>query len=283
MNKLRNSIFNRMYAKFENNKVMRFLIDISICSGLADFIYRTTSKNYLKDRIIFFRNNQSRINNNISCLADEKSKIIYTKMIEYREYRKRKNYPNYSTHDIYFPKDIIELSNEECFIDCGAYNGDTIANFLEHVKEYKNIVAFEPDKNNFTDLKKNTRNMVNVTLYEYGCWNQKDILRFNEGNDLGSKVDGNSNMEINVIDLDSIAECNNATFIKMDIEGSELEALKGAKNIIKNNKPKLAICLYHSDNDMIDIIEYIHKTYPDYKIFVRQHSNIESDTVMYCI
>ena len=74
-----------------------------------------------------------------------------------------------------------------------------------------------------------------------------------------------------------------ATFIKMDIEGAELEALRGAQNIIKSNKPKLAICIYHSDQDMIDIIEYIHKLQPDYKIYLRHHSLYEAETVIYCI
>ncbi len=69
----------------------------------------------------------------------------------------------------------------------------------------------------------------------------------------------------------------------MDIEGSELECLKGAENIILKNKPKLAICIYHSDNDMIDIIEYIHKLIPEYKIYLRQHGINEADTVIYCI
>ena len=67
----------------------------------------------------------------------------------------------------------------------------------------------------------------------------------------------------------------------MDIEGSELPALKGAVNIIKRNKPKLAICIYHSDSDMIDIAEWIHTVVPEYRLFVRQHSWEITETVLY--
>ena len=122
-----------------------------------------------------------------------------------------------------------------------------------------------------------------MKTYKYGVWSKKETLRFDANGDIGAKIDGNGACEIKVTNLDSIPDCNNATFIKMDIEGSELEALKGAKKIITNNKPKLAICLYHSDKDMIDIIEFVRKKYPFYKIYVRHHSNIEGETVMYCV
>lgn len=83
--------------------------------------------------------------------------------------------------------------------------------------------------------------------------------------------------------MDDVAECKNATFIKMDLEGSEMQALKGAEKIIKANKPKLAICIYHSDKDMLEIIQYIYSLVPEYKFFVRQHANSYNETVLYAV
>ena len=71
--------------------------------------------------------------------------------------------------------------------------------------------------------------------------------------------------------------------IKMDVEGSELDALEGAKQTILNNKPKLAVCLYHKTKDFIDIPNLIHNLVPEYKLYVRHHSFSVNETVLYAI
>jgi len=74
-----------------------------------------------------------------------------------------------------------------------------------------------------------------------------------------------------------------ATFIKMDIEGSELEALKGAQNQIKVNKPKLAICVYHKETDLITIPQFILSLNPDYKLYLRHYGNFSTELVLYAL
>jgi hypothetical protein len=69
----------------------------------------------------------------------------------------------------------------------------------------------------------------------------------------------------------------------MDIEGAELEALRGAKNVIKHNKPKLAICVYHKPNDLISIPQYIKGLVGDYKFYLRQHQFVSWDMVLYAL
>jgi hypothetical protein len=82
--------------------------------------------------------------------------------------------------------------------------------------------------------------------------------------------------------IDNCQECSDATFIKMDIEGAELQALIGAQNTIVKNKPKLAICIYHSDEDMLRLAQWIHCKVPQYKLFVRQNNNYTAAaTVLY--
>lgn len=88
---------------------------------------------------------------------------------------------------------------------------------------------------------------------------------------------------ISVVSIDGCDECSEATFIKMDLEGAEQKALKGAEETIKRNKPKLAICIYHSDEDMIEIIDYLHNLVPEYKLYVRHHSTAAIETVVYAI
>ena len=284
MNGLRNSVFNKVFDRCEKNIITKKLIYFTIQIGIADFIYRIFSKDYLEKREEFFDENKERIEKNINILEDENSKEKKKKMILYRCKRKRKDFPNYNLKNIYFPTDIIKLKNNEIFVDCGAYIGDTIEKFFsESNYNYDRVVAFEPDKDNFEKLKIFEEKYKNIYCFPYGTWIKKEILRFNSGNLAGSSISDEGSNTIEVVNLDSIEECQNATFIKMDIEGSELETLKGAEKIILKNKPKLAICIYHSDNDMIDIIEYIHKLVPEYKIYLRQHGINEADTVIYCI
>jgi len=89
-------------------------------------------------------------------------------------------------------------------------------------------------------------------------------------------------MSIEVKSIDNL-NLENVTFIKMDIEGAELNALKGAEKTLLRDKPKLAICIYHSNEDMICIAEYIHNLVPEYKLYVKQHFLFPSaaSTVLY--
>lgn len=284
MNGLRNSIFNKVFDKCEKNVITKRIMYFTIEIGFGDCIYRLFSKKYLENRKKFYTENKERIEKNIEILEDEISKETYIKMIEYRCKRERHNFPKYNSKNIYFSEDIIKINEKETFIDCGAYIGDTVEDFIFFSNgKYDNIIAFEPDVENFKILSENVKKYKNITVYQYGVWNDCGNLNFDDGNVLGSSIREDGNNQIKTINLDSIKECHNASFIKMDIEGAELEALKGAENILKKNKPKLAICIYHSDQDMIDIIEYINKLNLGYKIYLRQHGLNEADTVIYCI
>ena len=82
---------------------------------------------------------------------------------------------------------------------------------------------------------------------------------------------------------DNIVDQEGVTFIKMDIQGSELAALHGAENTIRKSKPKLAICIYHKPEDLITIPQYIYSVMPDYKLYLRNHQFISKETVLYAI
>lgn len=96
-------------------------------------------------------------------------------------------------------------------------------------------------------------------------------------------VEESTGTTIPLVRMDSVEECQDATFIKMDIEGAEFAALHGARKIIQRNKPKLAICIYHCDEDMLRIPEYIHELVPEYKIYMRAHNMGIAENVMYAV
>lgn len=96
-------------------------------------------------------------------------------------------------------------------------------------------------------------------------------------------VEEDTGTTIKLVKMDNVPECQDATFIKMDIEGAELAALRGGRELIQRNKPKLAICIYHSDEDMLSIAEYIHELVPEYRIYMRAHNMGIAENVLYAV
>ena len=195
----------------------------------------------------------------------------------------------YSEYDQYFVDGVVRLQDGEVFIDGGAYTGDTVQQLLDTAKKQginiKEIVAFEPEDDNYKLLKKFFGTKSNVKIYNKGLSGTSDTLFFKSSGVTAriveNEVDADSRIE--VVSIDEIPECKNATYIKMDIDGAEWDALHGAVKTIKKNRPKLAICLYHSDEDMVRLIEYVHNLVPEYKLYVRHHSKNSAETVLYAI
>lgn len=283
MNNMKSNKIEKTMVFFQSNKFLNGILEFTIKIGIEDFVFRIINKDYLKKRKLFFEQHSEQIEKNITLLYDEKSKEIYKGLILYRKFRKRKYFPYYSSKDQYFPKDVISLNENEVFVDCGAFEGDTAQEFLKLVNyNYKKIVCFEPDKSNYDILLNMLKKYENVFAIMKGVFDKKQTICFDSGRGGSSTISEEGSVQIEVDKIDDIHECNDVTFLKMDIEGSEPEALIGAQETIKRNKPKLAICIYHSDEDMINIIGQVHDLVPEYKIFVRQHSIYETETVLYC-
>ena len=166
----------------------------------------------------------------------------------------------------------------------------TSIRFAEWAKTFKHIYIFEPDQNNFILCKNNIEkeNLADVvTMYNKGCWSKSATLHFNSyGNQLSYVCEDEDagSEQIEVVGIDEILNGERATFIKMDIEGTELEALKGAEKTIRMWKPKLAICVYHKPEDIITISKLILDFNPAYKLYLRHYSYLDfAESVLYAI
>lgn len=186
----------------------------------------------------------------------------------------------------YFDSDIVKVSNEEVFIDGGCFDLETSLLFEEfcrknNVKTSK-VIAFEPDKNNYKKCveKLDDLKVKNIKLINRGLWSSDGEIGFSENLGSSSHV-GGENM-IYTTALDSLA-LDKITFIKMDIEGAELEALHGGEKTILRDKPKLAISVYHKPEDIVTIPMYVKSLVPEYKIYFRHYSNTKEETVMYAV
>lgn len=235
----------------------------------------------------FIKENSHILNTIYHELYDKKSKIILEKLTYAKLNYKVGDLIEYADSNQYFNELTYCMdSQDEIYVDCGAFNGDTIIKYSEFANGmYKRIYAFEPDKDNQLLLKKNIAHLNNVKIIDKGSWYEDATLFFNSKGS-GSFVSEQGEESIQVTSIDAVVKNDKVTFIKMDIEGSELEALHGAENTIRNNFPKLAICCYHKQRDIIDLYSYIksfNNEFCEYKFFLRHHSNGVSETVLYAI
>lgn len=184
----------------------------------------------------------------------------------------------------YFLDEIFEFSNDEMFVDIGAYDGDTILKFVRTVNnKYSKIIAFEPDSQSYKKLNRIIleNDLKSISTFNNGIWNKKGKLNFNAIGKIQSAICDKGSNEIDVDTLDNILFDIPVTFIKMDIEGAEKEAIEGGKEIIKKYKPKLAICVYHKFEDMYEIPIMLKKLVPEYKIYFRCHVADLNEMVCY--
>lgn len=229
-------------------------------------------------------------------LNDEKSKTVLENVILYRATGDLEFLFRVAEPCEYFPDDLIRLTDEEVFIDAGAYTGDTIAAFLEKVKnQYKQIIAFEPDTNTFRRLRScvyeithRTGEIHNIQIHEVGLSNTTKKVNYTNNGFMHSRIEDDGTYTVEVVSLDEILGVNNeVTFIKMDIEGEEYNAILGAQELIKKYKPKLAICVYHKFDDLWEIPLLLKKLVPEYKIYLRHHGLYEPaemyDTICYAV
>lgn len=211
-------------------------------------------------------------------LADEDSRTIVDILVERRNHYIN-DYKDICLDNQYFIDEIFIKSDQEVYIDAGTFDGATLLAFQEWVNnQYKRIYAFEMDKKNYLKLK-DVCNQHDLIIYNAGVWNKNETVYYTPG-ESSSRITSAGKEKIECIALDSLIK-EKVTFIKMDIEGAELKALEGCKNIIAHDKPKLAICLYHKPEHLWEIPFYIHQLVPQYKFYIRHHSKDFCETVLY--
>lgn len=189
----------------------------------------------------------------------------------------------------YFDEDILSFKQNEVFVDGGCFDFETSKLFLQKMEKLgilcKKIYAFEPDSRNIKKCKQHIESLGidNVELIEAGLWSCDTFLPFLSIGTVSSHIVLQEKTEkIRVVALDSCV-VEPVTFIKLDIEGAELEALKGAESIIKRDRPRLAICLYHKPEDIWEIPYYIKMLVPEYKLYIRYYSDSECDMILYAV
>ncbi len=191
--------------------------------------------------------------------------------------------PFLDVKDVYFPGFIQKL-DDEVFIDCGAADGDTVDMFRKWCNDsYKAIIAIEPDPENFEKM--NIRQQGLDKFYPWRCAvsDGDGTVAFSAFGDQTSHITDSTGLSHVVVKkLDGWIPIA-PTFIKMDIEGFELEGLWGARETIRKYSPVLAICAYHTDDHIWQIPLLIHALNPNYKLYLRRYLEQPWEMVWYAV
>lgn len=223
----------------------------------------------------FYEANYNKIEEAYELMADEKSKKVFINEICFKLSGKI-NYlfDSFSDKDEAF-KNIISLKKDESYLDLGAYRGDTIQEFLLYSGgKYNDIIALEPDKKTFMKLKNYAGSMPSVQLFQMGIWSDDRDITFNSSLGRGSSINNCGKQKLAVTKVDTLYRVRKLTYLKMDVEGAEYMAIKGAEHTLKRDCPKLNIAAYHRSEDIFDLPLLIKKINPNYKIYLRQHPHI---------
>lgn len=202
---------------------------------------------------------------------------------------------------LYFNNDLIRISEGEVLIDGGAFTGDSAVEFIRKCRAlniaYDHIYCFEPDASNYHRLKENLLPHSNVTCLNLGLWSRATTLSFLSSGHIQSfaarviRDSGDTevvdpqigDVQIRTASIDEVLSGRMVSFIKMDIEGAEIEALEGCSATIRAHRPKLVISAYHRRSDIYRIPILINDIMPGYKFYLRHLSDCYYDTVLFAI
>jgi FkbM family methyltransferase len=202
---------------------------------------------------------------------------------------------------LYFNNDLIQISEGEVLVDGGAFTGDSAEEFIRLCKArgimYSHLYCFEPDASNYNRLKENLSAHSDITCFNVGLWNRATALSFLSSGHIQSfaarviRDSGDTevvdpqvgDVVIRTTSIDEKLSGKVVTFIKMDIEGAEIEALEGGAETIRAHRPKLAISAYHRRSDLYRIPILINKIIPGYHFYLRHLSDCYYDTVLFAI
>lgn len=230
-------------------------------------------------------------------LFDERSKEVLDQIVRFRSTLDANDYIDNDGQRQYFPEDVPVTRGIDALrmVDCGAFDGDTMLSTLDFCRDkvlkIHSISMLEPDPSNILVLDERVRQYASdefdLLVIPSGAWSVGGVMHFKSAGQSSMLCPGgydvDASLTIPIIALDDVFFGMQPNFIKMDIEGAEIEALKGAKIIIQHYRPILAICLYHRASDLWEIPSLIDSIYPDYEFYLRVHGNMGLETVLYCL
>lgn len=192
------------------------------------------------------------------------------------------------------PDRVIEVVPGDIVIDAGGCYGDTALYFSHKAGRGGDVYSFEFMPDNIDVFMKNMELNADLSrsvhLVDRPLWSSSGVKLFIDGVGPAAHVTPTPNLpsakEVSTLSIDDLAqqkELPRIDFIKMDIEGAELEALKGAEESIKRYRPKLAISVYHNFHDFWVIPQWIESLGLGYRFSLRHFTIHAEETVLFAM
>lgn len=216
-------------------------------------------------------------------LADQQSVNTFDRVMEFRLGGSLYSLNDFSCRiDEQYFEPFLALKPGEVFVDGGGYDGFTTLEFVKRCPKYGAVHFFEPSNGNITLAKNNLTSIRNIVYHNVGLFDAKTRLQFDAGQGSGSRISeaGSEVVAMDTLD-DTVSE--KVSFIKLDLEGAEIAALRGMSRHLKEDHPKLAVAVYHDPSHFRQIPKIILGIRDDYKVYLRHYTESWTETIMFFI
>jgi len=214
-------------------------------------------------------------------LADDTSRDLFDAVIRYRENGNIADCPAPSLADEYTPGDLPRLKEPLRLVDCGAFTGVAVHKFLKAGYMIDSVVAFEPDPDNFAILASRDFGIERSLCLPLGTWSTTRQLRFASDASMASRLSDDGDTVIQCVAIDDILRGEPVNVVKLDVEGAEIETLKGMRTIIAGQRPALLVSAYHLPAHIFEIVDLIDSWKLSYRFHLRVHEFNTFGVVVY--
>ena len=233
----------------------------------------------------FYQEHRAQFKNARAVFADERSRAVFDCIIESKLTGKLQPLmQEISTADDDF-NEILHPDRYKICADLGGYTGDTVKDLLRRCPNIQKIVSVEPDPKTFSKLEKNCIGLPVLPVHG-AAWEKEEPLFFTVSGNRGSGIGaiGKKQTEVPGVTVDRLFEDCQADYLKYDVEGAELSALKGSEKIIRRDRPELLVSCYHRPEDLFLLPLYFKERYPFYRLYLRRHKGVPAwDINLYAV
>lgn len=234
----------------------------------------------------FFDRHRKYITGAFDLLADDESREVFSAFLRTHEDRRPVAIPQRPREEQYFPRNVSLSKGYARYVCCGAYDGDTLRTLCRMFGKVEAIACFEPEAHIYsrlTDYLRRERRQIADRVLTWPCAVHASTMlrRFLPGDGLGSRLCEDGPAWVQCVCLDDTLPSFDPTFISMDIEGAELDALRGAECLLRDAKPDLGVCLYHSPAHAWEIPLYLNDLGLGYRFYLRNYTGFAIETVLY--